>query len=336
MKKRIWIFFVVLVSLCSIFSTSYAKPFYEGKVIKLIVSTKPGGGYDYYGRMAARYMQKYLPGSTIIVKNVPGAGHIIGCNEVYHSKPNGLIFGTYSVALPLAQVAGVKGIKFDLAKMSWLGSPAFSRQALFVATNTPVPIKTVEDIKNIDELKVASGGIGSNNYVAALVFAKMMGFDNFTISTGYQGGEQQLAMMRGEVHATIMTWGTYYAFVKEGNALPVMFIADDQPEGYGDVPLLTDLATDEKYKPAAELLTGILRVDRFFAGPPGIPADRLEVLREAFKKAWQDPELLKMARKSNRPVRYTSGRDIEILMKRILKQPAEIVELLQTAYGMKN
>ena len=76
-------------------------------------------------------------------------------------------------------------------------------------------------------------------------------------------------------------------------------------------------------------------MDRFFAGPPGIPPDRLEILREAFKKAFADPELLKMARKANRPVRYTSGEEIDSLMKRILKQPPDIVSLLQTAYGMK-
>src|SRR5680860_652054 len=103
---------------------STEKPFYEGKTIKLIVSTKPGGGYDTYGRMVAKFMEEQLPGSTIVVKNVPGAGHIIGCNEIYMSEPDGLTFGTFNRGLPLAQIAGLEGIEFDLSEMSWLGSPA--------------------------------------------------------------------------------------------------------------------------------------------------------------------------------------------------------------------
>src|SRR5512145_2537181 len=54
--------------------------FYKGKVINYIVATKPGGGYDAYARVIGKYMQKHLPGSTVVIKNIPGAGHIIGAN----------------------------------------------------------------------------------------------------------------------------------------------------------------------------------------------------------------------------------------------------------------
>jgi len=95
---------LLLVMLPSV--TSHAKAFYERKTITLIVATKPGGGYDFYGRLMARFMEKYLPGSTVIVKNVPGAGHIIGTNEMHHSKPNGLTFATFNRGLFLMQAAG--------------------------------------------------------------------------------------------------------------------------------------------------------------------------------------------------------------------------------------
>ena len=115
MGKKTVLFFVAISLIVLPLFTGHAaaKPFYEGKTITLIVTTKPGGGYDFYGRLMAKFMQKYLPGSTIIVKNIPGAGHIIGCNAIYHAKPNGLTFGTFNRALALAQVAGLKGIKFD-------------------------------------------------------------------------------------------------------------------------------------------------------------------------------------------------------------------------------
>lgn len=334
MKKKMLIVVLVSLSLALFFSTGHAKPFYDGKVIKLIVSTRPGGGYDFYGRMAARFMQKYLPGSTIIVKNIPGAGHVIGANTAYRSKPDGLTFGIYSVALPLSQVAGMKGVKFDLAKMSWLGAAAFTQQALFVSTN--LPYRDLEGVKKAKKVRVACGGVGSFNYVSALLFAKMMGLDNFKLLTGYHGGEQQLALMRGEADATIMSYSTFFSFVRDGYAVPTVWFSNKQPKGFEDIPLTREVVTDPKYKPGAELLAGILSVERFFAGPPNIPPDRLEILRTAFKKAWHDPELLKMTQKANRPVRYTSGKDLEKLIKRILKQPPEMTKLLKTAYGLKN
>ena len=71
MRKKLFFFLLALTLSLVCTTPNHAKPFYEGKVMKIIVSTKPGGGYDYYGRIIARFMQKYLPGSTIIVKN-PG------------------------------------------------------------------------------------------------------------------------------------------------------------------------------------------------------------------------------------------------------------------------
>ncbi|NIS61363.1 MAG: hypothetical protein GTO13_11905, partial [Proteobacteria bacterium] len=97
MIKRIVLISLVTVVLLPLFrGYAAAKPFYQGRIITLIVSTRPGGGFDTYGRLLASTMKKYLPGSTIIVKNIPGAGHIVGVNQLYASKPDGLTFGIFS------------------------------------------------------------------------------------------------------------------------------------------------------------------------------------------------------------------------------------------------
>ena len=145
--------------------------YYKGKTIKLIVATKPGGGYDLYGRMMAKFMQKYLPGSKIIVKNRPGAGHIIGCSEIFHSRPDGLTFGTFNRALPMAQVADLKGVKFDLSKMSWLGSPASDLYILVMVTK----FKTIDDIRKAPKVMLASAGLGSQANVTAENFSPPRG-----------------------------------------------------------------------------------------------------------------------------------------------------------------
>ena len=88
--------------------------FFKGKTITYIVATAPGGGYDLYGRLSAEYMQKYLPGSTFVVKNVPGAGHLIGANTIYASKADGLTIGTFNTGLIYNQLIQREGVHFDL------------------------------------------------------------------------------------------------------------------------------------------------------------------------------------------------------------------------------
>src|SRR3954454_629152 len=95
--------------------------FFKGKTVTYIVSTAPGGGFDLYGRLVSEYMQKYLPGSTFVVKNVPGAGHLIGTNTIYASKADGLTIGTFSTGLIYNQLVKLDGVQFDLEKMSWIG-----------------------------------------------------------------------------------------------------------------------------------------------------------------------------------------------------------------------
>ena len=95
--------------------------FYKGKTLTWIVSTGPGGGHDFYARLILKHMAKLMPDTTLIVKNVGGAGHIMGANMVYHSKPDGLTIGSFSTGLVYGQIVGMQGIQFDLGKMSWIG-----------------------------------------------------------------------------------------------------------------------------------------------------------------------------------------------------------------------
>lgn len=333
MSKRNRSFMVVFVFLLLCVTAVHAKPFYENKVIRLIVSTKPGGGYDSYGRLVSMFMQKYLPGSTIIVKNVPGAGHIIGCNELYFSKPNGLTFGTFQRALILTQAVGLKGVKFDQTKMSWLGSASSEPYCFIVSTQSG--FKNLDDVLKADRVLVSSAGVGSQSYITPILFAKMLNLKNLEVTTGYMGGEGELAMMRGEVHGQFGSWIALRSFVQEGNAVPVMFISKERIKGYENVTLLQDIISEEKYKPVVDLFHSLSVLGRPFAGPPDIPADRLKVLRDAFAKALKDKDLLNMAQKSGQVIDYSTGEEASNLIKSVLKIPPDLVEILKQAYGVK-
>jgi len=334
MRKKIVLFSVALALLLLPLLANHAtaKPFYQGKTIKLIVATKPGGGYDFYGRVAARFMQKYLPGSTIIVKNIPGAGHIIGCNTIYRAKPNGLTFGIFNRALPLAQVAGLKGVKYDLAKMTWLGSATSDVYSLV----TTKKFKNLEDLRKSDEVKFSSAGIGSQSHVAAELFKEMTGMKHIKLITGYGGGEAELAMMRGELDGQFGSFNTMgRPFIEAGHGVPLLFISKKQPKGYEGVPLLQDIVREEKYKPVVDFLLTINVLGRPFAGPPAISKDRTKILRDAFAKACEDKELLKIAKKSKMPIDYIDGDEALKMVQSLLHLSPEAVKSIKQAYGVK-
>jgi len=141
-----------LIALCALFAhfsqreLQAAAPYYEGKVISIIVGFTPGGGYDRLSRILAKHLPEFIPGKpTILVQNVPGAGSMIAANQLYNlSKPDGLTIGIFNRGLPFAQLLKAEGVKFDLAKYSWLGSAAVETATL--ALRSDLPFKTVDDI----------------------------------------------------------------------------------------------------------------------------------------------------------------------------------------------
>jgi len=332
MRKLTLIVSLVLIMTLAVVAASYAKPFYDGKVMTIIVTTKPGGGYDWYGRLVAQYMQKYLPGSTFIVKNIPGGGHIIGLNTLYKAKPNGLTLGTFNRAVGLTQVVGAKGVKFDFAKLSWLGSPCSELYAYIV---NPKMFKNIDEVLKADKIRLAAEGLGSVSYVNPLMMYQALEQTNFQISTGYSGAEMEMALIRGEADGIWGSVGSRMALFESGDGRAVVLVGREKPAQLKDVPFIEDVLTKESQKPVVKLLRGIQLVGRPFAGPPGIPEDRLKILRDAFEKACKDPEAVAIAQKVDKAMDFVDYKEVEDWAKGHFELSPGIIAKLKEAYGMK-
>ena len=308
-----------------------AKEFYEGKTIRLIVATNPGGGYDAYGRLLAAHLGKYLPGATIIVDNVPGAGHIIGCNTIYAAKPDGLTFGIFNKGLLTMQLVGMEGVKFDLSRMTWLGNPAVEPRVFVLSDKAP--FRTLEDlVKNQDQTcLLSSAGLGSAAHTDAMIVLKILSLENVKVVPGYKGTEGELAMMRGEIHGQIGSMDSMMPLVDNGEAHPILVIDRQRLPEYPDVPTLYEV-TPPEYQALVDLMMSQVLLGRPFAGPPNIPEDRVQILREAFEKAWSDPEVMEQARKMGRPVNYVNAREAEAAVKKALNQPPEVIDFLKATF----
>lgn len=303
--------------------------FYKGKTVTYIVSTSAGGGYDFYGRLISQYMQKYLPGSTFVVKNVPGAGHLVGTNTIYASKPDGLSIGTFNTGLIYNQLIGLQGIRFDLAKMSWIGKAAADPRVIVVSADSG--IKSFEDLRKLKKpVNFSTAGVGSAAYVETTVLLHLLNLP-IQIQSGYNGSDDQLAMRRGEIVGTIASRSSWQQFVDSGYARFIAQIGGSEK----DVPQLSTLVSDPTAKAFIALAQSQGDLSRLTAGPPDIPADRLKALRDAYAKAMADPELRDKVRKIGRPLEPLGGEEVAKRIKEALNQPSSTIALLKQAMSQK-
>ena len=303
--------------------------FYKGKVVNYVVATSPGGGFDTYGRLVAQYMEKYLPGSTFVVRNMPGAGHMLGANFLYGAEPDGLTIGTFNTGLVYSQLAGADGVRFDLSKMSWIGKAASDPRAVIVSENSG--IDSIEALMaGKDRVRFAAAGVGSGSYVETIMLEKAVGMPVEIIS-GYNGNDDQLAMMRGEIAGVVAFRSSYETFVHDGKG---RFIAQIGGSG-SDLPQLAAQATTQQGKEVINLIAAQGTIARLTAGPAGIPEDRLAALREAYAKALSDPEFLAKAEQLKLPIDAMVGEDVARAIGAALDQSPETVALIKASLAAK-
>lgn len=299
-----------------------ADSFYKGKTIKVIIRSAPGGGNDFYGRLLGRHMPKHIPGKPeVLPQNMPGAGGIVATNYIANrAKRDGTEIGILPRDLPITQRVGATGVKFDVRTMVPIGSAASSVAVYALAAKHPVD--SLSELKTFGKtVKFSATGRGSGSFQRPTLLA-LDGFPTEVIS-GYSGTDERLlAIARGEVQGTSSSYGSLKQAVKDGEIKVIGRL--------GKHPDLKDAETprqvlSKKLKPLASLLTAPLVAGRPFFTAPGVPKDRVQILRAAFKKALHDPALLKEAERAKRPIAWTSAEEIQEVYAEILDADDDVV-----------
>ena len=326
------LFMAVIVALMlfypnALYAASSDYEFFKGKTITYIVATQPGGGYDIYARLIGKYMQKYIPGSTVIIKNMPGAGHIIGANELYLSKPDGLTMCTFSTGLIYSQIIGLPGIRFDLRKYSWIGKANAENRVLIVAKHTS--FHTIKDIvEHKEPIKMATSGVGTADHNETLIIGSALGV-NFKAIPGYGGRGGEMAMLRGEIDGMIGSYSSLSTFIKSEKCPVILQFGAKKHREMPDVPLASAMKLSERGKKLVTLISGIADLWRLTAAPPGMSSGRLDILRDAYKKAVTSPDLLREASRINLDFDPSYGKDVEKMVTEAINQPEDNVSLLK-------
>ena len=120
--------------------------FYKGKQVSIVIGTTPGGGYDLYGRLVARYIGKYIPGNpTVIVNNMPGAASVVALQHVYTVAPkDGTVIGAvYPQAIMEPLLGDRAKARYDVNELNFLGS---ANSELYVCVvRTDAGVATLDD-----------------------------------------------------------------------------------------------------------------------------------------------------------------------------------------------
>lgn len=333
---------LLLFSLClSVEAQAQGESFYRGKTITIVVGYNPGDAHDLWARAYARHMGKYIPGNpNIIVRNMPGGGTMIAANYVYGiAEPDGTTLGSIFPSLYFAQLMGRKEVKFDWAKFTWIGSPEHNGSVLYLRADSQY--KTLEDIRKAGEApKCSTTAVGtSSHYVPKLVEEALK--VRFNLVTGYPGGaEQDLALERGEVQCRAVAIATffgrepYFTWHKKGFVRLLLQTPRKRDSKLPDVPTIYELMDKEKTPTATRLLANvILGSGGFGAYPivasPGIPTERVKILREAYSRTLKAPEFLEEAKKNRWELKPVAPEGLEALAREVTVQAPEVIERMK-------
>jgi tripartite-type tricarboxylate transporter receptor subunit TctC len=322
-------------------SSLYAQtPFYEGKTVRIVVGFSAGGGYDVWARLMAPHWSKYVPGNPgFVVQNMTGGGSMIAANHVYSvAKPDGLTLGFAAPGIYLEQLTGQKEVQFDWLKFSYVGAPERTDRIFYMRADTGY--KTIEDIRKAAEPpKCGATGVGTGSYYWPRLLADTFGF-KLNVVPGYQGAaDVNLAIEKGEMHCWGGTVQTYFGtepgrtWAKTGFVRVLAQGGQKRDPRLSDVPTIWDLMDKHKTVGATRGLARVLlapdEMGRPLFGPPGVPADRVKVLREGFIKMMNDPDVLAEARKRGLEPSPMSGDELEGLIKELV-QPPEVIQRVKT------
>ena len=311
--------------------------FYQGKTITLVAGTTAGSQYDAHARLIAQHWGKHIPGHPdFVVQNMPGAGSLIAANHLYNvAKPDGLTITSIIPAIYFNQLAGRKEVRFDYSKFNWIGSVDRSDNLLYTRSDTP--FKTIYDARSpAQPPKCTATGTGTIGHYMPKLLNETIG-TKFDIILGYPGGpEMDLAVEKNEAqcraftHAAWFSGEPYRGWRTRGFAHVLIQTGKKRDERLPQVPTLNELMNEFKTEEIGRRLATVVlasgELGRPYLLPPGIPVDRLKILREAFMKLMADPDFLADIKKRGLEAEPSTGEELEKLAKEVMVQPTEVIE----------
>lgn len=316
-------------------TTAWAQQdFYKGKSLTIITSTGAGGPYDTVARIVGKYMTKYLPGQPqLIIQNMPGAGHVRATNYLYTQAPkDGAVIATVANSIPLHQLIDGKGVRYDAKQFNWIGSTGISNLVTVVWHSAGVT--SIKDVMS-KELITGATGTGSGTYLYPAVMNALLG-TKFKLVMGYTSTpEIDIAMERGEVNAR--SGGSIAGMLQERpewfsqkKVIVLMQVGARRDKSLPDVPLMEELGRTPDEKALLKLVSSPVALGRPFLTAPGVPAERVALLREAFDSTMADPGFLEDAKRAQLDLDPMTGAAVAEIVQEVQNTRSDLIEKVRS------
>jgi tripartite-type tricarboxylate transporter receptor subunit TctC len=310
--------------------------FFVRKTINIFIGYTAGGSYDLYGRLVARHLGKHIPGQpTVVAQNMPGAGSLKAANYLYEVAPkDGTALGVVVESAALEQALANPAALYDAAKLTWVGRVATSNN-IFMQWHTS-KVQSIEDSRRF-ESSMAGTGPGSIAETVPKLLNALAG-TKFKMVSGYPASTQaMLAMERSEVEGSSSSWAAVSVgkkdWLREGKIKIILQTAPERTAEVPDAPALPEIATTAQDKQVYQLYASGSAIGRSVLGPPGLPADRVRILRAAFDAMVADPDFVADIRKLGVELDPLPGARVQELVVQTLNVPDIVRERAKLAFG---
>jgi tripartite-type tricarboxylate transporter receptor subunit TctC len=336
-----------LVFLCSTVQThaqDAVAQFYKGRQMMLVIPSTVGGGYDLYGRLIARYIGKYIPGNpNVVASNMPGASGITATQYVYATGPkDGTILGEVFPNAILDPLLGDKTlVKYDAMKFNYIGSASADLHRIcFVSAKSP--IKSFADAFT-HQIVLGGSGIGAAGSQYPAMYNYLLG-TKFKIIPAYPGmSEIGLAILKGEIDGTCGTsWSSIVSghpdWLRDGTIRVIAqeSLVNDPEIAKLGAPLTTSFTKTEEARKVMDFVYTQPTFGRPYVMAPGVSADRVAAVRNAFMQVLHDPDFLAEAKAQKLDIEDPmDGAALQATIQRLMATPADIVEKTKEAIVLR-
>jgi tripartite-type tricarboxylate transporter receptor subunit TctC len=327
---------LVLAVAAAFSSAVSAEEFFAGRTITMSTHSEPG--YEVYLRLLAGHMGRHIPGRpSFAILNQPGGGGLAAINYAANAAPrDGTFLTIVSQSVPVMEATGANGLATSLARFKWIGN--FTRANNVTVTWAASGVRTLADTKT-REVVMGATGAGTSSEMGPILYNALLG-TRFRIVTGYSGAAAlNDAMRHGEIDGRAnSTWASIKQTLgnefNSGKVNVLIQMGLRKEAELADVPLLSDLVAGDPNKAAiARFMSLSVSAARPLAAPPGVPDERVAILRRAFDETMKDPEFLADARAHRSEIDPMSGEETQAVVMAFLATPKPIIADLKAALG---
>lgn len=319
-------------------------PFYQGKTLR-IINNDPGGTAGLRTRTVGNYLRKHLPGNpTVIIEFIEGGGGRRAANYMFHNaKPDGLTVGALSSSIIGLNVMRGTGVMYDIDKFIYLGTPVSENHNVFY-TRAQLGLESLEQLRAASGLRLGAQEVGAVAYISSRLFAYFLDLKAPKFVTGYTSTQADVALVNAEIDSRANNATSVLRrnrdWVEKGNmnfhAILAVPKGEKHPHPvFARLPEIEEFAKSEKEKKLLAMWRGFRTATSPYVLPPGTPKERVDMLQEAMRKVFKDPEFHAEFKKviTEEPSPLSAEELVKVI--REMPRDPEVIDLLKVFSGVE-